>query len=40
MACRELTTLGVDLYWPGASNSVPILVSLYTHLGAKATYMK
>jgi hypothetical protein len=40
MACRELTTLGIDLYWPGASNSVPNLVSLLIHLEAEATYMK
>jgi hypothetical protein len=40
MACTELTALGVNLHWPGTSNPVPNLVSLYAHLGAEATYMK
>jgi hypothetical protein len=31
MTCTELTALGVDLYWPGTSNPVPNLVSLYAY---------
>jgi hypothetical protein len=40
MTCTELTALGVNLYWSGASNPVPNLVSLYARHVPEATYMK